>query len=135
MTNEELDRWLAERVMGWTHQDIPGYKVPCGIWKGSETEDLAAYNFRVGAPGNDYYECKECDWWHPTTNISQAIKAAEKALKDRRIERWFIGRSIDGMPNRGVEVLDGPVIIDSRGEMDDAEFLCRAIYRAMMDDS
>jgi hypothetical protein len=113
MTNEELDRWLAEKVMGYDDVAGSSWNAPAGVVR------------KPIMPSS----------WRPTTNIAQAIEAATKALKDRRIERWFIGHSIDGMPNRGVEVLDGPVITDSRGEMDDAEFLCRALCIAMAGDS
>ena len=120
MTNEELDHWIAEKVMGW-HFVSAGAAHPQAAWCiGDDRDDVIARLF---------YE------WEPTVDIAQAIEAAEKALKDRRIERWFIGHSIDGMPNRGVEVLDGPVITDSRGEIDDAEFLCRALCIAMAGDS
>lgn len=124
MTNEELDRWLAENVMGLKICDDPDCE---GCDNPTVDEDGSIWLDR-----EDYYRPEE---WHPTTNIAQAIEAAEKALENRQIARWFIGRGVDGIPNRGVELVYGPVIKVSYFKMDDAEFLCRAIYRAMMDDS
>ena len=134
MTNEELDHWLAEKVMGWTHQDIPVYKVPCGVWKGSESDDRGAYNFRVNAPGNNYYECQECDWWHPTTNIAQAIEAAEKARTKGRIGDWVLLSPAGNTISRPMAeiALDGGFFF-SRDADAYSLALCRAIHEALRD--
>ncbi len=74
MTNEELDRWLAENVMGLKICDDPDCE---GCDNPTVDEDGSIWLDR-----EDYYRPEE---WHPTTNIAQAIEAAMAwALKVHR---------------------------------------------------
>lgn len=134
MTNEELDRWLAEKVMGWTHQDIPEYGGQCGHWEGSGSDDRAAYSFRIGAPSNDYYECKECGAWQPTKNIAQAIEAAEKAREQGRIHLWGVGSEAASVSTNRKDIEALRVVRHVEGEHW-ATALCRALYEALREDS
>jgi hypothetical protein len=67
MTNEEmneLDKWLAENVMGWAYDEFGGL---IGI--------RPAYIFK----DNSFIYLAD---WHPTRNITQAFEVLEKLWPD-----------------------------------------------------
>jgi len=77
MTNEQLDRWLAEaeNVMGWILSSYSKlfWHVKTGLTTGFS-------NSKVGGMDN---------LWHPTTSIEQAMMCAEKLrLTGYKITLW-----------------------------------------------
>jgi len=73
MTNKELDKWLAENVMGWTYREYRG--VWCRDEHGRFFEE-AGVN------------------WAPTESISDAFQVAEKMLSKGYVFSLDIDRKI-----------------------------------------
>ena len=76
MTNEEMSRIIAEKVMGWKFhwgytEDEP-----------SEWRDIAGEFQRDESS------------WDPPGNITQAIKAIEKFCDDREPAGWYLRRPL-----------------------------------------
>lgn len=138
MTNEELDRWLATEVMGWGRNTYYNSDKLTPTWYDKTNWSdwpMPQHSVAPSMPGSDYYECVECGPWQPTRNVSQAVQAAEKALADCRISQWFIGRHVGGMPDHGVVKADGSLVENPRDVPESAPALCRALYRALREDS
>lgn len=75
MTNKELDKWLAENVMGWFVYNMPGIEHPDLQWYGDKygeglIEDVISENL--------YRRVKD---WHPTESISDAFQVVEKMME------------------------------------------------------
>ena len=79
MTDEQKNRILAEKVMGWKLANISGI-YPAWYW----CED-----------GDINYPVIRKDDWQPTQNISQALMCAEKWCHDNHISFWLM-RNDDG---------------------------------------
>lgn len=123
MTNEELDRWLAENVMGLKICDDPDCE---GCDNPTVDEDGSIWLDR-----EDYYRPEE---WHPTTNIAQAIEAAEKARTKGRIGDWvLLSPAWNSISRPMAEItLDGGFFF-SRDADAYSLALCRAIHEALRD--
>ncbi len=65
MTNDELDQWLAEHLMGWVLRD--GYWYEEGEWTGYI--DQSHFLKTLG---------EDREIWQPTRNIEQAMMVLEK---------------------------------------------------------
>jgi len=63
--SEELDRFMAEKVMGW------GYKYKLAI----DGEDISYYWLGTRA-------VLRCDEWHPTKDMNQAMMCLDQWLDD-----------------------------------------------------
>ena len=115
MTPAELDRWLAEHVMGWDwRQIVPVYSegyVP--------RQPFAWHNA-------DGYVCALDGFFAPTSNIAQAIEAAEKARADGRIRRWRLYSDHLG----GADV-DANGACHESWRMGLAHALCHALHAAL----
>lgn len=117
MTNEELDRWLAERVMGWHFVEATPHLRISARWRGDD--GLLEYTI------ND---------WHPTTKIAQAIEAAEKARTKGRIGDWVLLSPAGNTISRPMAeiTLDGGFFFSSDADAYSLA-LCRAIHEALRD--
>lgn len=124
MTNEELDRWLAEKVMGWTAEHSC-WRDADGVFRESvRSPDLASYELG----------CNHCDWWHPTTNAEQAIDAAEKARADGRITDWMLRHDVATVDALKPATHVGGILLpylSKIGRGKPAESLSRALYAAL----
>jgi hypothetical protein len=118
MNNIDLDRWLAENVMGWQKETIYNWGNPeadYGVWYSSTKDDWE-------------YGIEE---WHPTTNLLQAMECVDKMIADG------CGIEIEsGLYNLRNESRNWLVTIDGN---DTEEYIsnpslplaiCEAIYRA-----
>lgn len=68
MTNEELDRLMAEKVMGWKESAEGNW------WKTIYINPNAIF-------GEIEYSMKKVYNWHPTIDIAQAMECAEQLQK------------------------------------------------------
>ena len=112
MTNEELDRWLAEKVMGYDDVAGSSWNAPAGVVR------------KPIMPSS----------WRPTTNIAQAIEAAEKARTKGRIGDWvLLSPAWNSISRPMAEItLDGGFFF-SRDADAYSLALCRAIHEALRD--
>lgn len=129
----ELDRWLAERVMGWTlwvsgeSEPTMGLPIMCGH------RGYGAWWVRAGTAETAGYDE---DAWHPTATIAQAIEAADKAQADGRIEHYDVQSPCLPhlvQPRSAVYYRDTRSNIVRR-QVDAAtmaEAVCRALYGAL----
>jgi hypothetical protein len=79
--NEDLDRWIAEKVMGWTWSDehemwvVDSERDADGRLTYCVPDELPGYEIEV-SPGD------APDWrqaiWHPRSNIAQAFMVVER---------------------------------------------------------
>ena len=69
MNNEQLDRWLAENVMGWEKELITDDNIMVYRHWGNVGDELLITD--DGSVMDKYR-------WHPTTSIEQAMMCAEK---------------------------------------------------------
>lgn len=67
MTNKELDKWIAENVMGWKREKRYGTP-PYGIFYW--VDESLSYKWIRPVDG--------WESWHPTTSISDAFMVVEK---------------------------------------------------------
>lgn len=74
MTNEELDKWLAKKVMGW---HIEGYY----YWDSDHNRIMLVSD------------------WHPSTSIEQAMMCLEKYCDDMQLE-YMIQKQDDPIHNK-----------------------------------
>jgi hypothetical protein len=72
MTDNELDRLVAEKVMGWEYKENEGYP----YYRGKN----------IGLDINDF---------HPSTNISQAFEVVEKMIADGWVEMAMVYKNIE----------------------------------------
>lgn len=119
MTNAELDRWIAENVMGWV------------LWPSAES--LAMGPTWRGPDGMVYRMDRD---WHPTANIAQAIDAAEKARLGNRVQGWRLLSPLmhPSCPEPRFLAAFEPMMSTERSE-DAPEALCRALHDALREDA
>lgn len=72
MTDQEISRIIAEKVMGWTLEH--------GWWK-----DDNGYTAYEAHSDGTLEEC-DGDWWHPSTDIGQAFQVVEKTMGNPRMQ-------------------------------------------------
>ena len=110
MENVELDKFLAEEVMGWhllTSDEI----------------DFGEYAFYHDK--NNYLIMMVCDW-HPTTDIAQAMMCAKEADKELHIHI----ADHHGCPFE-VESKFGEFSLVCHSVEEVARAICHAIYEAV----
>lgn len=118
MTPAELDRWLAEHVMGWRLDELTWFDADGGGHYDAEHVDA--------------YDCGTCCVWHPTSNIAQAIEAAEKARADGRIGSWALLSPWTMHPDTWLVEITRGLDGDSDASADTAPLaLCRALHAAL----
>lgn len=120
MTNEWLDGWIAEKVMGLKICDDPDCE---------GCDSLAFYSDGTTWTYREYDHLK----WSPTSDIAQAIGAAEKARLDGRIDTWMLQPGaarveVPKPPGAGGLLL--PFLVKNATGTP-AESICRALYEAL----
>ena len=83
MTNKELDKWLAENVMGWK------YAPTTETWI---DKARAAYWWK-DSNENYHLQCYE-NHWQPTESISHAFQVVEKMME--KFPDWFFTLDVFG---------------------------------------
>ena len=113
-TNAELDRFMAEEVMGFELKEADNYHPEC--WYTQIEDGLCV-------------ERSQSEW-HPTTDIAQVIGCVEKLAKDN-----ILGVEIDILPNGFVVRIkekpysDKSIAVQVGDEL--AFTICLALYEAM----
>lgn len=111
MTPEDLDRWAAEKLMGWQSVDIAGVK----YWKGfiSKYDETGITSFQ--------------DLWHPTEDLNQAFMCIEKVPDCYAIHVFW------GVLHKryGVKVQKYGVLQSEVYDPDPATAIIKAIYAAL----
>lgn len=119
MNENNINRLVAERVMGWDVSDDPRCKPPA--------------MYREKCDGTIWY-AGGCPLWNPTRDMNQAMEALLHAHKTEKIESWCMNtnvvrvyqpsRSTDKRKTRS-EAFITPI---SRGV---AMAICRSLLRAV----
>jgi len=75
MNLREIDRLVAEKVMGWRLKSFPGEGGGFSAWLNDDGKIIKYEN-------NCTLHAQPYDFWKPTTNIADAWKVVEKLQKD-----------------------------------------------------
>ncbi len=108
MNNQELDKWLAEKVMGWKYF--------------SETSNMRSCWYD---PKTNTYQIED---WYPTTNISQAFMCEDKIPENKRFD--YICHLHDIVKYKAVQSLD-IIWLEVHAT---AEQRCRTIHATFKED-